>query len=67
LKEKGLPANLAALTSEIEERDARDRSRSASPLIAADDAVEIDSTAMTIDEVVEQVLQKAHEVYATPQ
>ena len=66
LKEKGLPANLAALTTEIEERDARDRSRAASPLVAAPDAIEIDSTAMGIDEVVELVLHKAHEVYATP-
>jgi cytidylate kinase len=66
LKEKGLPANLAALTAEIEERDARDRNRAASPLVAAPDAVEIDSTAMGIDEVVDLVLRKAHEVYATP-
>ena len=53
LKEKGLPANLAALTAEIEERDERDRSRAASPLVPASDAIEIDSTAMGIDEVVE--------------
>ena len=66
LKEKGLPANLAALTAEISERDARDRSRSASPLLAAEDAIEIDSTSMTIDEVVDVVLRKAHEVFATP-
>jgi cytidylate kinase len=66
LKEKGLPANLAALTAEIEERDARDRSRTASPLVPAMDAIEIDSTAMGIDEVVESVLQKAKEVFATP-
>ena len=66
LKEKGLPANLAALTSEIEERDARDRNRAASPLVPAPDAIEIDSTTMDIDEVVDLVLHKAHEVYATP-
>ncbi len=66
LKEKGLPANLAALTKEINERDARDRDRSASPLTPARDAIELDSTSMTIDEVVDFVLQKAHEVYATP-
>ena len=66
LKEKGLSANLAALTAEIEERDARDRSRAASPLVAAPDAIEIDSTAMGIDEVVDLVLRKGHEVYATP-
>jgi cytidylate kinase len=66
LKEKGLPANLAALTKEINERDARDRDRSASPLMPARDAIELDSTSMSIDEVVSFVLQKAHEVYATP-
>jgi cytidylate kinase len=63
LKEKGLPANLAALTAEIEERDSRDRNRAASPLVPAADAVEIDSTAMAIDAVVEKVLQQAHRVY----
>lgn len=64
LKEKGLPANLAALTAEIEERDARDRSREASPLVPAPDAIEIDSTRLTIDEVVAQVLQAARGTYA---
>lgn len=66
LKEKGLPANLSALKTEIEERDARDRSRSASPLVPAPDAIEIDSTALGIDDVVRRVLQEAHGVYATP-
>lgn len=66
LKEKGMPANLAALTAEIEERDARDRSRAASPLVPAPDAIEIDSTALGIDEVVMRVLQAAHGVYAAP-
>jgi len=65
LKEKGLPANLAALTKEISERDARDRSRPVSPLVAAADALEIDSTSLSIDQVVAAVLQKAHEVFAT--
>jgi len=64
LKEKGLPANLAALTCEIEERDARDRSREASPLVPAPDAIEIDSTQLSIDEVVTQVLQAARGKYA---
>ncbi len=66
LKEKGLPANLAALTAEIEERDARDQQRAASPLVAAADAVEIDSTALTIDAVVERVLQLATQAFALP-
>ena len=63
LKEKGLPANLAALETEIEERDERDRSRAASPLVPAADAIVIDSTALSIEEVVETVLQNARRVY----
>ncbi|MCB1792356.1 MAG: (d)CMP kinase [Gammaproteobacteria bacterium] len=64
LKEKGLPANLAALTAEIEERDARDRGRAASPLVPAPDAIEIDSTGVDIEDVVEEVLRRAHTAYA---
>jgi len=56
LKEKGIDANLAALQGEIAERDKRDAQRAVSPLKAADDAVIIDSTHMSIDEVVEQVM-----------
>lgn len=59
LKEKGLPANLADLTGEIEARDARDRNRAASPLIPAPDAVEIDSTALSIEQVVDDVMRLA--------
>ncbi len=66
LKEKGLPANLAALTTEIEARDERDRSREASPLLAASDAIEIDSTALGISDVVDRVLREARRVFATP-
>ncbi len=64
LIEKGLPANLAALTEEIEARDARDRNRSVSPLAAASDAILIDSTALGIDEVVDLVLQQARKVFS---
>jgi cytidylate kinase len=66
LKEKGLPANLAALTADLKERDARDRERAVSPLVAAADAVEIDSTALSIDDVVELVLRQAQRSFATP-
>jgi CMP/dCMP kinase len=47
-----VPANLAA---DLRERDRRDRERAASPLVAAADAVVIDSTSMSEDEVLEQV------------
>jgi cytidylate kinase len=66
LIEKGLTASLPALEKEISERDERDRNRAVSPLVPAQDALEIDSTVRSIDEVVAMVLQKSHEVYATP-
>jgi cytidylate kinase len=56
LKDKGLGANLAALSLEIAERDRRDASRPIAPLRPADDAQIIDSTSMTIDAVVARVL-----------
>ncbi|HEU4653337.1 MAG TPA: (d)CMP kinase, partial [Steroidobacteraceae bacterium] len=46
LKDKGLDANLAALSLEIAERDRRDASRPIAPLKPADDAVIVDSTSM---------------------
>jgi cytidylate kinase len=59
LKDKGLDANLAALSLEIAERDRRDANRPISPLRPADDAVIVDSTSMSIDAVVAQVLELA--------
>lgn len=56
LKQKGIDANLAHLRDEIAERDKRDAERAVSPLKTADDAIIIDSTHMSIDEVVEQVM-----------
>jgi len=56
LKEKGFDANLMSLIEEIEQRDERDRSRSSSPLRPAEDAVSIDTSSKTIDEVMAEVL-----------
>ncbi len=56
LKEKGVSVNLQHILGELAERDARDSGRSVSPLRAAADAVVIDTTTLTIDEVVENVL-----------
>ena len=50
-------AALQAVAEEIRQRDERDRTRSVSPLVAAPDAVTIDSSALTIEQVVEQVLE----------
>ena len=56
LKDKGSDVSLPALSREIAERDLRDSTRKASPLKAAPDAHVIDSTELTIDEVVDRVL-----------
>jgi CMP/dCMP kinase len=61
LKEKGVAATLAALSKEIAERDQRDISRTASPLVASEDAVLLDTTGMSVDAVVERVLSVARE------
>ncbi len=59
LKEKGVAATLAALSLEIAERDRRDTTRAASPLVASADAVLLDTTGMSVDAVVESVLKIA--------
>lgn len=56
LKDKGLDVKLAALIEDIRVRDARDASRAVAPLKPAVDAVLIDTTHMSVDEVVGTVL-----------
>ncbi len=58
LMEKGLSANMAVLLQDIRERDARDSARSVAPLEKAPDAVQIDTTGMTVDAVVAEVLAR---------
>lgn len=50
LQERGLEAIYARVLDEMKERDARDTSRSASPLVAADDALLLDTTEMDADQ-----------------
>ncbi|MDP5253678.1 MULTISPECIES: (d)CMP kinase [unclassified Vibrio] len=57
LQDKGVNVKFDALLSEIRERDDRDRNRAVAPLRPASDALVIDSTSMTIDEVVAKALQ----------
>jgi cytidylate kinase len=57
LIDKGNSANLATLSRELEERDQRDAARKVAPLKPAADAVVLDSSDLTIDQVVERVLQ----------
>jgi CMP/dCMP kinase len=56
LKDKGSGASLAALSLEIAERDRRDSTRAIAPLVPAAEAVLVDSTSLTIDEVVDRVM-----------
>jgi cytidylate kinase len=56
LHARGIPIDRPVLREEIERRDARDRTRAASPLVKAADAVELDTSALAVEEVVDAVL-----------
>jgi cytidylate kinase len=57
LIDKGIPASIENLLRDLEQRDARDRSRVAAPLKPAEDARKLDTSEMTVDQAVAQVLQ----------
>ena len=59
LKDKGLDVSLADLSRDIEERDRRDAGRAVSPLRQSDDALLVDSTGRSIEEIVAFVLNEA--------
>lgn len=56
LKEKGINASLAQVVEELAIRDKRDKERMVAPLVAADDALCVDTTRLSIDEVFNKVL-----------
>ena len=56
LQEKGEVCNLDEIQKDIEERDQRDMNREISPLRQAEDAVLVDSSDLTIEQVVERIL-----------
>ena len=56
LMEKGINANLAQVTEEIETRDRRDQQRKTAPLVQAEDAFYLDSSNLSIHQVIEEVL-----------
>lgn len=60
LKDKGVGTTMSALLEEIRARDARDSGRSVAPLKPAPDALCIDSTGQSIDQVVSAVLDRLH-------
>lgn len=55
LQEKGIDCNMEDIARDIEERDTRDMNREIAPLKQAEDAVYLDSSDMTIDEVVDSI------------
>ena len=55
LIEKGIGANLRALSRDLQERDERDASRAVAPLVPAPDSQVLDSTALPIEAVVERI------------
>jgi len=60
-QERGIKSNLRALTQEIIERDYQDSHRKHSPLKKADDAIEIDTSEMTIVQVVDEIMKIVEE------
>lgn len=57
LIKKGISVNFAAILDDISQRDNRDTQRNVSPLHAADDAIIVDTSEMSIDDVVERIME----------
>jgi len=58
LRAKGLAVGLEQTVAEVEARDAADSARECAPLVQAEDALAIDSTALSIDEVLQSMLAR---------
>ena len=61
LKEKGFDVKIGRLLEDIRQRDERDQNRSVAPLVPAEGALIVDSTELSIDDVVSKVLMFTHE------
>jgi cytidylate kinase len=58
LKRKGTDVNIKGLTEEIAKRDERDRTRAIAPLVPAPEAYWLDTTGLSIEVVLAQILQR---------
>ena len=58
-KQRGLAADLETIKKDIEQRDYQDMNRKISPLKKAEDAIVLDTSNLSIDEVVNEVLKLA--------
>ena len=63
LKQKGLDVSLPQLVTEIRERDERDSNRSVAPLKAPEGALRVDTTSLSIEEVLDRVLEAVRRVF----
>lgn len=64
LSDKGISANLEDILRDMRERDARDTHRSVAPLVAAQDAITLDSSNWTAEETTRAILQLWSEIVA---
>ena len=62
LKEMGIDEDLAKVRREMDQRDRKDSSREHSPLKIADDAIHVDTTGMSIDQVVGTLVHRVKEL-----
>jgi cytidylate kinase len=66
LIDKGLSANMTALLQDIHARDARDSGRAVAPLQRSADAVEIDTTAITVEEASAEIVSRYEDALRAP-
>ena len=66
LKAKGINANIAALVADLKARDEQDANRAVSPLKPANDAILLDTTEMSIQQVTEKLLELARQRLGNP-
>lgn len=66
LMDKGLDASMTALLRDIRDRDSRDSARTEAPLRMGADAVELDTTTLTIEEAAAHVLARCREARLAP-
>lgn len=62
LKEKGINADISEIEEDIKERDHRDMNREFAPLKQAEDAIYVDSSDLTIDEVVDKIIHLYNDI-----
>ncbi|XPE55442.1 (d)CMP kinase [Shigella flexneri] len=61
LQEKGFSVNFERLLAQIKDRDDRNRNQAVAPLVPAADALVLDSTTLSIEQVIEKALQYARQ------